>query len=159
MVQGWRPTSAVNQPVKIAMNGSGKLRNVAHSSGRFSSMRPLAIRYDPVQASTSMISQQPTMILKAKERDEHRRPVLTRKIGQPDLLGGEAHACDQAAQDGDRERISVALRRGIGDSNEDFSGWLLVMPAGFDGGELGRLMLMDVVAIEMPEVELHRQEY
>src|SRR5258708_2500343 len=66
MVQGWRPTSAVNQPVKIAMNGRGKLRNVAHSGGRFLSMRPLAVKYDAAQASTSMISQQPTMIRKAK---------------------------------------------------------------------------------------------
>src|SRR5260370_39566011 len=66
MVQGWRPTSSVNQPVKIAMNGRGKLRNVAHSSDRFSSIRPLAIKYDPAQASTSMISQQPTMIRNAK---------------------------------------------------------------------------------------------
>src|SRR5258707_11995191 len=32
----------------------------------------------------------------SKERDEHRRAVLGRKVGQPDLLGGEAHAGNQA---------------------------------------------------------------
>jgi hypothetical protein len=32
--QGWRPTSAVTQPLSIAMNGNGKLRNVAQSNNR-----------------------------------------------------------------------------------------------------------------------------
>src|SRR6266436_1736577 len=94
-----------------------------------------------------------------KEWDEHRRSVLGWKVGQAHLLGGETQACDQAAQDRDRERIFVALRRRIRNSNEDLGGRLLVMPAGFDGGEFGRLKIMDVVAVEMPEEELHRQEY
>jgi hypothetical protein len=64
--QGWRPTSAVTQPLNVAMNGSGKVRNVAQSSSRFCSMRPLWIRYEPIQAISSMTAQQPTMMRKLK---------------------------------------------------------------------------------------------
>ena len=43
-VHGWRPTSAVNQPVRMAIWGKGKLKNMHQSNGRFCSMRPLALR-------------------------------------------------------------------------------------------------------------------
>ena len=36
---GWRPTSAVNQPVRVAMKGRGKLKKVSQSRNRLRSMR------------------------------------------------------------------------------------------------------------------------
>src|ERR1700682_1460478 len=48
------------------MKGNGKLRKVSQSSTRLCSMRPLWIKYDPTQATSSMTSQQPTMILNVK---------------------------------------------------------------------------------------------
>src|SRR5258707_8751043 len=66
-VQGWRPTSAVNQPVRIAMNGRGKLRKIDQSSGRLLSIRRVQLKREPSQASSSIRRPQPTMIRKAKK--------------------------------------------------------------------------------------------
>jgi len=40
-VQGWRPTSAVYQPVNMAMYGKAKVRNVHNNKSRLRSMRSL----------------------------------------------------------------------------------------------------------------------
>src|SRR5258707_2710466 len=44
-----------------------------------------------------------------EERDDYRRAVLWWKVGQADFLGGEAHAPDQAAENGDLDLIVVGL--------------------------------------------------
>src|ERR1700722_12288019 len=46
----------------------------------------------------------------------------------------------------------------IGNGDEDLAGGLLVMPAAFDGSEFGGLSLMNVVAIQVPQKQLDRNE-
>ena len=93
-----------------------------------------------------------------EERDEHRRPVLRRKIGQADFLRREAHAGDQAAQDRNADGEAVRLGRGIGDGDQHLARRLLVAPAPFDRREFRGLIVMDEVAGEMTEKELRRNE-
>src|ERR1700736_6657253 len=66
MAQDCRPTSAVNQPVQVAIKGKGKLRNVAHKNRRFRPIRPAKFKYEPMKASASMIIPHPTMMRKVK---------------------------------------------------------------------------------------------
>ena len=44
MVQGCRPTSAVNHPVSVAMKPSGNEQKVAHKNQRFRSSPPLVMK-------------------------------------------------------------------------------------------------------------------
>src|SRR6266849_1603845 len=66
MAQGCRPTSAVNQPVQVAIKGNGKLRNVAHRNRRYRSIIAARLRYEPMKATASMIKPHPTMMRKVK---------------------------------------------------------------------------------------------
>jgi len=93
-----------------------------------------------------------------EERDEHRRPVPRRKVGQADFLRRQAHAGDQAAQKRNADSELVRLRCCIGDGDEDLAGGLLVAPAALDCRKLRRLIVMDEVAGEMTEKELRRNE-
>src|SRR6266851_15873 len=94
-----------------------------------------------------------------EERDQHRRAVLRREVRQSDLLGIEAHAPDQAAEDRDLDLVTVGLGGRIGDGEQDLSGGLLVVPAPLDGRELGGLVVVHVVAGEMPEKDLDRHQH
>src|SRR5712671_865863 len=64
--QGCLPTSAVNQPVKVARNGNGKPKKIAHSKSLVRSSAFLKARSDPSHATANMASPQPTITRKAK---------------------------------------------------------------------------------------------
>ena len=48
---------------------------------------------------------------------------------------------------------------GVGKRNQYLGGWLFVMPATLDRGELGRLVIMNIVADEMPDKQLDWKQY
>src|SRR5208337_5407659 len=96
---------------------------------------------------------------KGEERNHHRRPVLGWKIGQPDLLGIEAHASDQTAKNRYRDRVFVALSHGVGNGYYDFAGRFLIVPAALDSCELGRLIVVNVVPVEMSKKDLKGDQY
>jgi hypothetical protein len=52
----------------------------------------------------------------------------------------------------------IFFLRLIGNSDEDFSGGLLVVPAGFDCGKLSRLPLVNIITIQVPQEQLNRNE-
>src|SRR5262249_5713252 len=96
---------------------------------------------------------------KGEKRDQDGRAVLWWKVDEADLLGIEAHAPDQAAENRYLDFVAVALRCFIGDRDQYLAGGLLVMPARLDRREFRRLIIVDVIADEMSEEELHRYQY
>ncbi len=91
-----------------------------------------------------------------QEWNEHGRAVFGREARQADLLGGQAQACDHAPENRNFDFIVVGLCGRIGYPNQDFAGWLFIVPAAFDRGEFRRLIVVHVVADEMAEVNLER---
>ena len=77
----------MNQPVKIAIQGSGKLKKVSQSSGRLFSMRPLRLKYEPEPRDRQHDETAADHDAKREEWDEHGRAILPREIGQADFLG------------------------------------------------------------------------
>src|SRR6516162_5526214 len=96
---------------------------------------------------------------KREEGNDHWRPVLRREIGQPDLLGGEAHAPYQAAENRDRDLIVIGFRRRVGEGDQDLACRLLTMPTALDGGEFNGLIVMDIIAVEVSEEALDQQQH
>ncbi len=61
---GCRPSSAVNQPAVLAMNGNGKLSARIQRTGRVRSSRPEAMSSDAIPAIAMKIVPKPTMMWK-----------------------------------------------------------------------------------------------
>ena len=65
-------------------------------------MRSLTLRYEPNQARNSINRPQPTMIRNAKNGIATGGRSCAGKSVEPDFFRGEAHAADEAAEDGAR---------------------------------------------------------
>src|SRR6476469_8112255 len=64
--QGWRPTSAVNQPVSTAMNPVGQAKKAHHRNQREVSKRPRQRSQLPSQLIAKITKPMPTIARKAK---------------------------------------------------------------------------------------------
>ncbi len=93
-----------------------------------------------------------------EERDGDRRTLAAREVSQSDLLRVEAHRCNHAAEHRHRDRIVVLFVCGIGPRKQDFGCGLFVMPARFDRCELDGLIAVHIIADQMSEQQLDRQQ-
>src|SRR5262249_59095983 len=91
-----------------------------------------------------------------KERDRHRRPVLYRKIGEPYFARSEAHASDEAAENGHAERVAVGLGRLVRPRDQYLPRRLPGVPAALDRRKLGPLLVVHAVANQAAEKEVQR---
>ena len=55
--------------------------------------------------------------------------------------------------------VFVALSHGVGNGYYDLAGRFLIVPAALDGCELGRLIVVNVVPVEMSEKDLNGDQY
>src|ERR1700678_201698 len=86
MVQGCRPTSAVNHPVSVAIKPSGNELKVAHKNQRFRSSPPLVMKSVPNHARPSIKRPHPTIRRKAKNGISTGGRSATGKLVSPTSL-------------------------------------------------------------------------
>src|SRR5215472_16971996 len=152
--QGWRPTSAVNQPASTATNPVGNERNDTQRNQRVVSKRPRK-RSHPKPGSRQHDQAHAHHNPEGEEWDYYRRPILRWNALEPYLCRREAIRVDQAPKrrrQCDREEVSPVLD--IRPGEQHLGSRLLIVPAGLDRRDFRRLVVNDIFAVEVSEHEL-----